>query len=211
MCNTVAALYDDIEILVAGWSSASCLISLKPNALSAASEWSANDVAEWLTAPSKKQNAIGDLVCLIIVLPACGVVSELVQILSCCVSHYPMNFVAVELNAKRILIGISNVVLDTDDDLNDVTIPKELIAKRWHAILIGAIRGTDVHKMPGIRMTIEVWEGRDGVPGGLLVGVRRIAVNRCIRTFGVRKATTKIKEQRDKDRAARRRNLKKHH
>jgi hypothetical protein len=32
-----------------------------------------------------------------------------------------MNFVAVELNPKGILVGISNVVLDTDDDFDDVT------------------------------------------------------------------------------------------
>jgi len=58
-----------------------------------------------------------------------------------------MNFVAVELNPKGILVRISDVVFDADDDFNDVTTPNELVAKHRHAICIGPIRSTDVHKM----------------------------------------------------------------
>ena len=38
-----------------------------------------------------------------------------------------MNFVAVELNPKGILVRISDVVFDTDDDFNDVTTPDDLL------------------------------------------------------------------------------------
>jgi hypothetical protein len=67
-----------------------------------------------------------------------------------------MNLVPIELDVKSILVRISNVVFDADDDLDDVTSPYEFVAKHGRAIRIGSVRGTDAHKMPGIRVIIKI-------------------------------------------------------
>src|SRR5260370_13544362 len=93
---------------------------------------------------------------------------------------------AVDMDMKSILFRIPDVVIDSDDHVNDVTTPNKFVAKHRHAICIGTVRCTYAHKMPGIRMTVEIWQRRYGVPRGLLIRLRRIAINRYIRTFGVR-------------------------